>query len=170
MTASHHNSVLYEQVLVVNVFSYQGLCFCCCRCVCCCSPPGLYSHSDESAEVWTRCRLGFERRVDAAIYQTALEGQNAHAVIGTRCGWQRVNSMRLVERTGCTVAAWSKDDGARRPACVQRPRRTCSSPACRLWQPSAAPTVEVPSLDHGVAGCGWRTRSADFVDTRCRPW
>jgi hypothetical protein len=32
-----------------------------------------------------RCRLGFERRVDAAISQTALEGQNAHAVIGTRC-------------------------------------------------------------------------------------
>ena len=32
-----------------------------------------------------RCRLGFERRVDAAIYRTALEGQNAHAVIGTRC-------------------------------------------------------------------------------------
>jgi hypothetical protein len=32
-----------------------------------------------------RCRLGFERRVDAAIYQTVLEDQNAHAVIGTRC-------------------------------------------------------------------------------------
>ena len=45
-----HNGVLYEQVLVVNVFPYQGLCFCCCRCVCCCSPPGLYSHSDESDE------------------------------------------------------------------------------------------------------------------------
>jgi hypothetical protein len=44
------NGVLYEQVLVVNVFPYQGLCFCCCRCVCCCSPPGLYSHSDESDE------------------------------------------------------------------------------------------------------------------------
>lgn len=54
-------------------------------CVCCCSPPGLYSHSDESGEVWTRCRLGFERRVDAAIYRTALEDQNADAVIGTRC-------------------------------------------------------------------------------------
>jgi hypothetical protein len=30
-------------------------------------------------------RLGFERSVDAAIYQTVLEDQNAHAVIGTRC-------------------------------------------------------------------------------------
>ena len=38
--------VLYEQVTDVNVFPYQGLC--CCRCGCCCSPPGLYSHSDES--------------------------------------------------------------------------------------------------------------------------
>jgi hypothetical protein len=35
--------VLYEQVTDVNVFPYQGCCFCCCRC----SPPGLYSHSDE---------------------------------------------------------------------------------------------------------------------------
>lgn len=68
-----------------NVFCPdQGLCFCGCRCFCC-SPPGLYSHSDESDEVWTRCRLGFERRVDAAIYETALDGQNADAVIGTRC-------------------------------------------------------------------------------------
>ena len=31
-----------------------------------------------------RCRLGFERRVDAAIYQPALKDQNAVAVIGTR--------------------------------------------------------------------------------------
>ena len=67
---------------------------------------------------------------------------------------QRVNSMRPVERTGCTVAAWSKGDGAGRPACVQRPRQTCSSPACRRVLPDAVPTVGVPSLDHGVAGCG----------------
>jgi len=40
--------VLYEQVTDVNVFPYQGLCFCGCRCGCRCSPPGLYSHSDES--------------------------------------------------------------------------------------------------------------------------
>ena len=32
-----------------------------------------------------RCRLGFERRVDAAIYRSGFEDQNAHAVIGTRC-------------------------------------------------------------------------------------
>jgi hypothetical protein len=31
-----------------------------------------------------RCRLGFERRVDAAIYQTVFGDQNAHEVIGTR--------------------------------------------------------------------------------------
>jgi hypothetical protein len=53
--------------------------------VVCCSPPGLYSHSDELIEIEARCRLGFERRVDAAIYQTVLGDQNAHAVIGTRC-------------------------------------------------------------------------------------
>ena len=76
-------TVLYEQVTDVNVFPYQGLC--CCRCVCCCSPPGLYSHSDELIVIKARCRLGFERRVDAAIYQTVLRDQNAHAVIGTRC-------------------------------------------------------------------------------------
>ena len=29
--------------------------------------------------------VGFERRVDAAIYRTASEDQNADAVIGTRC-------------------------------------------------------------------------------------
>jgi hypothetical protein len=29
--------------------------------------------------------VGFERRVDAAIYQTVLKDQNADAVIGTRC-------------------------------------------------------------------------------------
>jgi hypothetical protein len=28
--------------------------------------------------------LGFERRVDAVIYRSALGDQNAHAVIGTR--------------------------------------------------------------------------------------
>ncbi len=67
---------------------------------------------------------------------------------------QRVNSMRPVERTGCTVAAWSKGDGARRPACVQRPRRTCSSPACRLWLRDEGPTAVELSLDHVVAGCG----------------
>jgi hypothetical protein len=38
-----------------------------------------------SCLVQARCRLGFERRVDAAIYRSALEDQNAHAVIGTRC-------------------------------------------------------------------------------------
>src|ERR1700678_2663281 len=65
------NGVLYEQVTDVNVFPYQGLCFCCCRCCCCCSPPGLYSHSDELIVIEARCQLGFERRVDAAIYRTA---------------------------------------------------------------------------------------------------
>jgi hypothetical protein len=42
----------------------------CCRCVACCSPPGLYSPSDELVVIEARCRLGFERRVDAAISRT----------------------------------------------------------------------------------------------------
>jgi multidrug efflux pump subunit AcrB len=84
--------VLYEQVTGVKVlsfvFPYQGFCFCSCclylrRML---LSTGLYSHSDEPLAVQARCRLGFERRVDAAISRTALEGQNAHAVIGTRCG------------------------------------------------------------------------------------
>ena len=79
------NGVLYEQVTDVNIFPYQGFCFCGCRCFCRCSPPGLYSHSDELIVTEARCRLGFERRVDAAIYQTILKDQNADAVIGTRC-------------------------------------------------------------------------------------
>ena len=82
-TVTGDKGVLYEQVADVNVFPYQGLCWC--RCVCCCSPPGLYSHSDELIVIKARPRLGFERRVDAAIYQTVLGDQNAHAVIGTRC-------------------------------------------------------------------------------------
>jgi hypothetical protein len=40
---------------------------------------------EEPVVIGARCRLGFERRVDAAISRTVLEDQNAHAVIGTRC-------------------------------------------------------------------------------------
>ena len=86
---------------------------------------------------------------------------------------QRVNRIifrRPVDRTGCTVPVWSRGDGARRQACGRPLRRTCSSPACHLWQPSAGPTVEVLSLDRVVAGCGWRTLSAGFEDKRCPPW
>ncbi len=146
--------------LVSNVFPYQGSCFCSCRCICCCSPPGLYSHSDESDEASTRCRLGFERRVDAAIYETVLEGPKRRGSHRNAVSMQRVNSKRPAGRTGHTVPAWSKDGGVRQPACGRRLRRTCSSPACRLSPRDEGPTVAVPSLDRVVAGCGWRTRSA----------
>jgi hypothetical protein len=63
--------VLYEQVTVVNVFPYQGLCFCCCRCVCWCSPPGLYSHSDESHE--SGLGAGWGSRGESML-QAAAEG------------------------------------------------------------------------------------------------
>ena len=43
-----------------------------------------------------RCRLGFERRVDAAIYQTVLEGQNA-TQSSERGGWQRVTLCGLLK-------------------------------------------------------------------------
>ena len=81
--------VLYEQVTGVKrsslFFLFSGSSVLCSRCAACCSPPGLYSHSlDEPFVIEARCRLGFERRVDAAISQTALEGQNAHVAIGTR--------------------------------------------------------------------------------------
>lgn len=82
---------------------------------------------------------------------------------------QRVNSMRSAERTGCTVAAWSKGDGAGRPACEPPPRQTCSSPAYRRVLRDEAPTVGALNLDRVVSGYGWRTRSADFEDTRCQP-
>ncbi len=55
---SQYNGVLYEQVTDVNLFPYQGLCFCCCRCVCCCSPPGLYSHSDELGVIFSSVPVG----------------------------------------------------------------------------------------------------------------
>ena len=84
---SDDNGVLYEQVTDVKCFSLLGPLLLLLRLslLLMLLSIGLYSHSDESDEVWTRCRLGFERRVDAAIYRTAFVGQNADAVIGTRC-------------------------------------------------------------------------------------
>src|ERR1700743_62849 len=83
---------------------------------------------------------------------------------------KRIIFRRPVDRTGCKVPVWSRGDGARRQACGRPLRRTYSSPASRLWQPGVGPTVEVLSLCRVVAGCGWRTLSADFEDTRCQPW
>ena len=70
---------------------------------------------------------------------------------------QRVNRIifrRPVDRTACMVAVSSRGDEARRQACGPPPRRTCSSPASLRALLGADPTVEAPSLDHGVSGCG----------------
>ena len=67
---------------------------------------------------------------------------------------QLVNSIRPAGRTARMVAVWSRGDEARRQACGPPPRRTCSSPASLRALLGAGPTVEAPSLDHGVSGCG----------------
>ena len=166
---SKRKRVLYEQVTDVNVFPFQGLCFCCCRCGCCCSPPGLYSHSDESDESGLGAGWGSSRCCYLSDGLGRPKRARSHR---NTVSTQRVNRIifrRPVDRTGCKVPVWSRGDGARRPTCGRPPRRTYSSPACRLWQPSAAPTVEVLSLDRVVAGCGWHTLSADFEDKGCQP-
>ena len=76
----------YEEVTEVKVcfFPSLGFCFCCCfwlrRMLF--STGFLFALLVSLSEA--RCRLGFSRRIDAAIDWTALEGQNALAVIGTR--------------------------------------------------------------------------------------
>jgi hypothetical protein len=79
----------YEQVTTVKVllaFFFIGCCFCrwlCCAA--CCSPPGFYAHSDELIWVQARCRLGFERRVDAAISRSALKAKARSQSSEPRC-------------------------------------------------------------------------------------
>jgi hypothetical protein len=44
--------------------------------------------------IGARCRLGFERRVDAAIYETVLEDQSRLAVIRNTVSSQQVNIIK----------------------------------------------------------------------------
>jgi hypothetical protein len=49
---------------------------------------GFYAHSDELIWVQARCRLEFERRVDAAISRSALKAKarsqsSEHSVVAT---------------------------------------------------------------------------------------
>ena len=54
---------------------------------------------EELFFVQARCRLGFDRRVDVAIYQTGLIGQNRLAIIGTNNPVSRVRlEMTIHER------------------------------------------------------------------------
>src|SRR5271170_2436666 len=105
-----------------------------------------------------RCRLGFERRVDAAIYQSASKAEvgsqsSEHGIVATG---KHVRSLRpLVRRTACTTLECSRGDEATRPTCALRQQRPYSWPACHLERLSADPTVAAPSLVHAVEGFGW---------------
>ena len=150
-------------------FSFIGFWLLLLFCAACCSPPGFYSHSDELSLMQARCRLGFERRVDAAISRTALKTKvgsqsSEHGVIAT--GKHHHLRRPVVERHVrflCHPEAMEQDSklaGNRNDGLTW--------PACRLGLRDAVPTVEALSLSHVVAGCGSRTRSADFGDRRSR--
>ncbi len=170
--ADDEKGVLYEQVPAVNVFLISDCAFTvvvtldvavhwvCIRTLMSRMRSGLGAGWGPRGE----SMLLFIRR---SCETKTLTQSSERGVIATG---ERVIFRRPADRTGCTAAVSSRGGEARRPACGRPRRRTCSSPAYHLWQPGAGPTVEVQSLDHEVAGCGWRTRSADFEDKRCPPW
>ena len=83
------------------MFFLIGSLLCCFRCF----PLGLYSDSGEVEVILAGFGLGSDKRVDAAMYQTALDGQNADAVLRTRCRCNGVNFTGLVDRTEYMVPA-----------------------------------------------------------------
>ena len=117
-----------------------------------------------------RCRLGFSRRIDAAIYRPAWKAKtrspssSEHGVVATRKHKHSSGSF-WVERD---VGLLRGPDAMEQNSQLARHgnHRPCSWPVCHLGRPDADPTPEVPSPSHVDEEYGSHTRSADFGDRR----
>src|SRR5271156_1412719 len=102
-----------------------------------------------------RCRLGFERRVDAAIYRSASKAEvgsqsSEHGVVATG-EHVDLSSSLFVERHIRSLGA---------PEMMKQHRKFAGHgndglTSCHLGRLGAGPTVVRPSLVRAVEGCDW---------------
>ena len=164
-------SLVSRSVLLFSIHGAFAFVIVLVRCAACCSPPCFYAHSDELSY----CKLGafWGSRGESMLpfLGRSLRPKPTRSHRNTVSS-QRVNivtSMQLFRRRAYRAPESSRCDAGAPPAYVLRQQQPCSSLAYLRGRQDVCPTVGGPSLVRAVGGCGWHTRSAGFVDKRCRP-